>query len=168
MSKAKLFARILLVAVSLCTLVGVCMMSYFLVNFGDEDDIELKITVNESKKIEFDQIMLIPGESFERKVVLRSDLSGDYDLSFDFTEDEEGLLKNFIYIKVTVNGETICDKLLSELIKEDGRVISVYLSRSTNCDVVITCYMPEETGNEAEGTFADFALNITSVSKEDN
>jgi hypothetical protein len=166
LSKSKLFVRILMICLSATILVGVGVMSYFIFISEDTDTIELKITTNGSKTVEFHDLGLIPGASCEYSIALRSDVKGEYSLSIRFTGNGRGTLQNYIFAKLYIDGEIICDRPLHELFDDGNVTFSSHLSKKEGADIIVVYYMPEDIGNEAEGATADFNLIIDAVEKE--
>ena len=164
----KHLVRVLLVLLSITILIGVAIMIYFLLLSSDDDTIKLDITANGQKSITFEDLSLIPGEKKEYAVALRSDIPGDYVLNLDFVEEEpEGTLKQFVYAKLEIGDEVICDSLLEELFEDGPLTIASYLSKRKGCDIKITYYMPIEIGNEAENAIANFMIAVSTVKENE-
>ena len=141
-------------------------MAYFVHNSPNDDVMmNINLTANGSKTVEFDCLSLIPGESYEYTLALKSDLAGDCSLSIDFKENSEGALKNYAYAKLEADGEIVCDALLSELLSGEPLILDTHLSKKDTVTLKITYYMPIEVGNEAENAKADFDLVITAFSE---
>ncbi len=155
--------RIVLVALSITILVGIAIMLYFLLLSNDGDTIKLDITVNGAKSIEFEGLALIPGEQREYSVALRSDIPGDYVLNLDFVEEgTDNDLKHYVYARLRMGDEIICDERLSDLLDGEPLTVASYLSKKEGADITITYYMPLEVGNEAENATADFMISVSS------
>ena len=167
-SKKKIIVRILIACLSLTIMSGVGIMSYFVFNSPSDDVItNLNLTANGSKTVEFDCLSLIPGESREYTVILKSNVAGDYSLSIELNEESDGTLKSFAYAKIEADGEVICDALLAELFSGDPLVLNARLSKKDSVTLKITYYMPIEVGNEAENASADFDMVISACSEEE-
>ena len=159
--------RVLLIALSLCILVGVGIMAYFLMAADSNDAFDLHLTANGKEKLVFEGVAMLPGESETYDIALRSDISDDYVLSFDFVDLDEDLeLKKYVYAKIEYGDKVICDKLLEELFEEDPVLWSCYLSDKEPYDIKLTYYIPASVGNEAENLITDFELIITATGEE--
>jgi hypothetical protein len=159
--RRKVLPWIVMVLSSVLILIGVAIMAYFLCVSDSEGSFELNLTANGKKKVEFDELFLIPGEQREYTISLRSDLDGQYTLAFDPVEEGDKTLKYYARVKMEIDGEVICDKLLTDFFDDDPILLQCYLTNDEAYDVKFTYYMPIEIGNEAENASADFDIIIT-------
>ena len=67
------FMRIVLIAGSVLILVGVALMTWMLVTENDRNNIEVYLSDDKTHTIEFENLSLVPGESCEYSVKLKSD-----------------------------------------------------------------------------------------------
>lgn len=96
-----------------------------------------------------------PGSEQEYVVKLTGDGS-EYSVTLKFRNDNEnGRLEEYLTVKIEANGNVI-EKPLSEAL--DGEEISLGKGIS---EIKIIYAMSEETGNEAQGTTANFYIDIT-------
>lgn len=111
--------------------------------------------------IPFQQLDLIPGESCEYPIPLEDRSVEVFDFRFVSTDHERQDLQNFVTVKVIVNGETLCDKLLRTVMDNEDEVILVDLTGCAERDIKVVYTMSPEIGDEAQGAEADFRLQIS-------
>ena len=106
-------------------------------------------------------LQLCPTESKEYEIDLFCDASGDYNITMAYEERKQGTMKHYVDVVVKANGETVYQGKLSKLI--DGKEIVSFdgtLLAEHPLTVTVTYTMPYETGNEAQGTSADFDIHL--------
>ncbi len=103
-----------------------------------------------------------PGHNEKYEITLKGDLSDDYEVTLDFheikSEGKDNALANYINVKIETQEKTI-EKGLKELL--DGKQIELGKKAST---IDITYYMPEDVGNESQGTSVEFYIELTAKS----
>ena len=106
-------------------------------------------------------LQLNPTESKEYEIDLVCDASGDYNITLTYEELQHGTMKYYVDVAVKANGEVVYEGKLSALI-DDKEVISFdgVLLAEEPLVVTVIYTMPYETGNEAQGTSADFDLYL--------
>jgi hypothetical protein len=106
-------------------------------------------------------LKLHPSESKEYSVNLVCAASGGYHIYLDFEETQDGGMKHFVNVSVSVGGELTYEGSLLGLL--DGDEV-VYFERElyeVEPQVITISYlMPHEIGNEAQGTYADFDVHL--------
>ena len=157
-----------LTLLSLLIIVGVGLTTYFLLHSErDADLIRLDLENEESQEIVFRALTLLPGGSRTYTLSLFCEVADEYDVTLQFSETEDRALKDYVYAKIEVGGETLCDRLLSDLFGEGATVFPCAFGSGESVDVKITYYMPEEVGNEAQNAEVDFELLITASNAGD-
>lgn len=105
-----------------------------------------------------------PGRSLSYTVNFGAASSFSYDVVLSFVADGDCALAEFIVLNISLNGEEIAEGKLSAYI--GGESCAFTLPKSEDGAVLKLEYtMPEETGNEAQGTTADFKVQIEAKSK---
>ena len=160
MARSKIM-RIVLVVASALILIGVVLMTWMLVSNENDNVIDVKLKKDQISVIEFENLCLIPGQKYEYTATLKSDRRSECVLLLDFVELEDKTLKNFAYAKIEINGEELCDMLLSEIFESDDLTANVDFSDKKSIELKIVYYLPEEVGNEAQEAEAIFNLNLT-------
>ncbi len=123
-------------------------------NLKERTVIELNGETNKTLKTELTGFY--PGSEREYKIILRGEASENYETTLNFRSDKSsGALENYIIVTITTKGVTI-KKQLKELL--DGEKAELGKNAS---EITITYAMPENTGNEAQGTTADFYIDFT-------
>ena len=168
--KNVLVSLFVLAALSATILAGVGITGYMINTSNSDNVFELSLTANEVTELEFDEVMLVPGDSVEYVVELRSDLSAGYDLLISFYQDaaEDQLLRDFAYLRMEAEGQILCDRLLSDCIRDEAIPLSCYLEDKKPYDVTLTFYMPEEVGNDAKGTKLDLDILFAAGEAEED
>lgn len=154
------FMRIVLILGSVLILIGVALMTWMLITEIDRNNIEVYLSDDKTHTIEFKNLSLVPGESCEYYVKLKSENAKKYDLSLDFVETEDKTLKNFAYVKILSKDKLICDELLSSVFENKNIVLPVDFEAATNTELTIVYYLPIDVGNEAKNAEAVFELLI--------
>ena len=95
-------------------------------------------------------------------MAVESDLPGTCMLTLDFEETERGILKNHLYIKVTVEGEVIADCLLADLVDgEEPLSVPCKVRKTDDLEIQVEYFLPLETGNEVKNASVNYLLHIT-------
>ena len=123
------------------------------------------ITVSENgvteSVIKVRDLKLNPTESKEYSVNLVCEATGSYFITIDYTETEDGGMKDFVNVKVRCNDEVVYEGSLAALINTDEVIeFEGELDAEDPLPVYITYEMPKDVGNEAQGTFSDFDITF--------
>lgn len=156
----KKVAYIALVALSVVTLVGVGLSVY--VMNADKTVIKVDLTPDEPSTVSFKNIGLRPGESCVYTLKLNNEYADEYDLTLDFLDSAPELtLKQYAYVRLEMDGQVLCDELLSSAFEREDITAVVNFTGKDVCEIKVTYYMPEDVGNEAQDAEAKFELIIT-------
>ena len=102
-------------------------------------------------------LQLSPAQSRKYEVDLVCVASGDYNITIDYAEIFNGGMKHHVDVAGKANGETLYKGKLSKLIDGEETVsFDGVLKEKEPLTVTFVYMMPYETGNEAQGTSADF------------
>lgn len=106
-------------------------------------------------------LRLNPTESKEYSVNLVCAASGTFAFDLNFIEKIDGGLKPFINVTITADGNVVYQGTLEDLIN-NGLTVSFKGELHAKEPLVLTFHyeMPREIGNEAQGTYSDFDINI--------
>lgn len=143
-----------------------CVLVYIAAESNYGNIIDINIEDGECEKVEFKKIFILPGESCSYMLRLNMKAHGKYSLHLDFDMVDSHNLEKYVNVKVLVDGRTLCDTPLSELLSEDNRGIDYLMSSWLPENVEIVYYIPEEVGNEAQGAYTTFDLNVTAALEE--
>lgn len=134
------------------------------------EDFEENITVSKegttTSTVEIHDLALLPATSRTYTVHLRCKASGTYRVSLAYEEKANGGLKPFVNVTVKAGDEIMWNGTLQALL--NGKTIpgfSAELQAEDPFDVQVIYEMPQEVGNEAKDTFADFDVHFT-IEKE--
>lgn len=156
-----LIKRILLIALAVTILLGIVLVA-LLLSTNDKLVKNIKLKENDivQKNLEFVANGIHPGDPpKEYTLNITSKNAGDYDIVFDFIEEKNGQLKNFIDVTLEYEGTSYTYKL-AELL--DGQTVQFTCHVSNEPAIIFVRFvMPEEVGNEAQGTSADFFASLT-------
>ncbi len=162
---------ILSVAMLLLTLIAIMLL--FLLNRAHENfDDDVTVTVNSvtTSVVPVRNLHLYPGVSKEYKINLLCEASGRYDIFLDYEEVFNGGMKHFVNVSVMCEGKegVIYKGPLTELLHEDENgdeniiiTLDGYLDAKDPLEIKIIYEMPASIGNEAQGTSADFNINLS-------
>jgi hypothetical protein len=143
---------------------------YFIVETTrDYSMIDVKLKNNRDEyRVEFSRLGLAPGEQADYTVSLKGFRDEECDVFLSFVDMDENLtLKDFVYAKVSINGETVCDEPLRELFEKDRVELSYKFKNGEDYKILISYYMPLSVGDEAQNAEATFDLVITITNSED-
>ncbi len=164
---SKLATTILVAALCLLAVMGGLLAAH--VQMAHED-FEENITVSKegttTSTVAVHDLALLPAASRTYTVHLRCKASGTYRILLSYEEKANGGLKPFVNVTVRADGEIVWNGTLQELL--DGNTCPTFsgeLQEKDSFDVQITYDMPQEIGNEAKDTFADFDVHFT-IEKE--
>jgi len=161
--------KFLVLIMTICVLSFVSIGLYFYMrNAHDkfDDDIVIEVSGKTVENFSIDNLTLTPGVRKEYSVSLYCRAEGDFTVTVDCLEKEDGGLKDFVYVEVSVNGEVVGTEKLSDILKDDCKItFSQELFAKKPAKVIIAYTMSDEIENEAMGTYADFQVEIT-VDKE--
>ncbi len=160
MPKSRLM-RIILIVGSILIIVGVSLMTWMLATEEDRDAISVQLDNGKTQSVKFENLSLVPGQECEYTIKLEKVSMDECDLSLDFVETKEGSLKNFARVKILSNGDTVCDKLLADILEGEDIILPVDFSEDKNTELQILYYLPIEVGNEAKKAEAVFELRLT-------
>ncbi len=157
--RTETFTRIAMIVLSLMILLGAIVSFCMISAMGDSNNIKVELTRGEPETISFTNPDLEDRKE-EYTVSLVSEDEGEYRVSFSFLETKKNKHRDDIYAKITVGGETVCDKSLAELF--DGSAISFTcnLAKKESADVTVEYYIPEGTSVNTEDSEIDFDINI--------
>lgn len=153
--------RWVLIAGCILILIGSILACWILATEDERNLIDVRLSGDKTKEIYFESLELVPGESCEYTIQLKSTNAKKYDLSFDFVEVEDGGLKNFACVKITSGGEILYDDLILAAFEKNDFVFPVDFKEGKNTEINIIYYMPVDVGNEAKNTNALFKLLLT-------
>ena len=162
------FVNAALAALCVLILLGLGLSAYFIANTDRHDVVCVELDEGEKEVITFDSLALLPGEEETYKISLYTSVVGDSDVSLEFSEDTsvEGNLKDFLFVRLIVDGETLYDELLSSVLARGAITVDGKLSEDTPFEFSLTYYLPEETGNEVQGATAAFTLSVWASNKD--
>lgn len=155
--------NILIAAVLVLTAMSI-MLLFFLIDADRR--FEGEITVEENgiteTTIPVRDLALTPGYEKYYDVNLFCRATGSYHVTIEYLEEVDGGMKHFVDTTVEFDGEVIYKGPLTELI-DDGLTLNfdTVLDDAVPATLVFRYVMPLETGNEAQGSFADFDISIT-------
>lgn len=156
------------VNILIVALLLLAVMSVVLIVFVEHahDRFKENITVSADGVTESVQVVrdlkLSPTETKEYSVNLVCEASGDYYISIDYTEKQDGGMKSFVNVTVSLGEEVMYEGSLIELLDAD-KVIDFEgtLEADDPLPVTIRYEMPYDVGNEAQGTTADFKVKFS-------
>lgn len=155
-----------IIIVALLVLVMMAVMLIVLIEKAHED-FPKDITVDSDGEIEsilpVRDLRLNPTESKGYNVNLFCLASGSYYVFLDYQEKEDGGMKEFVDVTVTCGDLTVYSGTLAELL--DGDMILEFEGelRSKDKPPLVLSFeyeMPGSVGNEAQGTYSDFDIEI--------
>ena len=154
--------RVVLIVACIMLVVGAAVTGYMLLNLDSRDIIDVELDEHGSAVLELSSEGIKPGDTVEYVMAIDSELPGTCILTLDFEEIEKGALKDYLYVTVEVEGETLCEVLLSELLESDEPLSTpCKVSKKEDLEIKVKYSLPLETGNEAKNASVDYLLHIT-------
>lgn len=166
MKKAKYaISYTLLIFMSALILIGAALTLYF-INVLDRHEL-LAVDIEkagDTDTVTFTSLDIVPGESREYVVLLNLSDVGEYDLRIDFSRAAENEFEKYLYVKIELEGEIICDKLMSSFMRTGAELeIDDSVDGEQQYELKVTYYLPSDVSNEAQVATADFDLTVTAT-----
>lgn len=123
-----------------------------------KEDTVIEISGETNKTLKAELAGFYPGGEKEYVISLSGDSASEYDITLTFRDDEDtesGDLENYLTVKITTEEITI-EKTLKELLQGETLALG-----KTSDGIKIVYAMPQEIGNESQGTTADFYIDFT-------
>lgn len=154
----KLFKLIVLLGCMAITFIGIVIWAVLLTQGGLKPNTVIKLNGATYKTLQAELSGFYPGNEQEYKIVTTGEGTERYDVTLAFRGNaKSGGLENYLIVIVTTKEVTI-EKPLTELLDGDP----IELGKNAN-EITVTYVMPEDTGNEAQGTTADFYIDFTAT-----
>ena len=135
---------------------------YKIIDLGrDDHSIGVEIEDGESGVVSFEHLGLVPGDEIEYTLVITSKDGPTYAVDFEFHETDDSPLKDYVYVRMLLGDEELCDVLLADVMDSGAISRELRIKEGEACELTIIYYMPEEIGNEAENADAHFDLYVT-------
>lgn len=136
-------------------------------NMEMHDDFRHKVTISEdgvvSEVLAFDSLTMIPGESVGYTVDIESALNSDFIITLDFINTKSGGLEEYVMVEADINGDKRTFSMLT-LFEGLDIVYNAELFQTNSLD--LRFYMPDTVGNEAQGKFVKFDINLIAMNED--
>lgn len=159
MKKAYIWAIVLVAAI----IFGIVLV---LVQCSADDEFVKNIKLEENgiehEDLHFSANGLKPGDVRDYTIIIRTAADGTYVLDFNFDEDKNGGLREFIDVTLSY-GDIVVETSLTELF--GGKVVSFEceISKKNPAEIHVVFEMPLDVGNEAQGATTDFSTYLTAT-----
>ena len=157
--------NIMLIAVSIFVLVGSSVTAYLLTQSEESQTLTLDLHDGMREELSFEDLCMVPGEEVGYDIRLEPEISGDYELSFEFTPGKETALAPFLFARVELGGERITELPITELFLSEPLTVTAETESGNPLLLKIVYTMPSDVGNEAQAATLDFVLEITASSE---
>lgn len=136
------------------------------IGINSNKDLENNTTVEvEDGKVETLKVEVLdfyPGKKVDYTIKFNNGSAENYYATIDFHNCDDGNLKDYIDVKISDNNNDLFFMKLNEILNEEK------LSLGKNIEYISIEYsMPEDVGNEAQGTSVTFFVDIE-ISNEEN
>lgn len=116
----------------------------------------IEVSGETEKTVKAELTGFYPGDKQEYNITLKGEMSEDYLVTLTFRDDKNADgLENYLTVTIKTKEVTI-EKQLKEVLSGE----KIELGSNAN-EITIIYAMSEETGNEAQGTTADFYIDLT-------
>lgn len=154
----KLFKLIVLLGCMVITFIGIVIWAVLFTQGGLKPNTVIKLNGATHKTLQAELSGFYPGNEQEYKIVTTGEGTEGYEITLAFRGNaKSGGLENYLLVTITTKDVAI-EKPLAELL--GGTPIELGKNAS---EITITYVMPENTGNEAQGTTADFYIDFTAT-----
>ena len=154
---------ILTISLALLGMVSV-MLLVFMNRAHDEFKENVEVSANgvTEEVLVVRDLMLNPADQKQYEIRLTCPATGCFDITLDCEEIKDGGMKPFVNVRVTCGEHEYYSGTLVDLL-DHGTIVSLQeeLHETPPLILCVTFEMPYETGNEAQGTFADFNIHLT-------
>ena len=164
MFSKKLSAKDAVLLGVLAIIIGVVLI-YTLYNEDDRDVIRINVDNQESKTISFENLAMAPGEETGYTFMFDQVDLAEYDVVLQFKKTEKTVPCDFIYVRISVDGEVMHDKSLGEFLDKDPVFFHINPIKNKSREVNVTYYIPLDVGNEAQDVEVYFDLIVTATSQ---
>ncbi len=153
---------IIIIAVSLVVLIISLILILYLL--GDCNGVDDRVMIDSdgvvSEEYEVNSLELYPGADHKFEVSISTKVSGNFNVTLNFSEISDGGLKPFIIVDIIYNDELVKSERLSTLLNGDAITFEgeVKTSRSSNLKIIYK--MPIETDDTAQDTTASFNVGL--------
>lgn len=154
--------KILFVAIPIVvTILAIFLILYFLCDCnGNKGTITIDKGGEVSREYVVTNLALYPGNQEVTELNVKSKLSGNFEVTLEFREINDGALKNFVTVEVLFDGEVKVIKNLCELFDGNKITFDCNISSSSRSNLKIIYKMPIETGDTAQDTTASFNVGL--------
>lgn len=162
MNKVKTKDKILLTIISIFLFLSIVVIFIPLI-FQYKNERYFKISSNDkvvNNVISINDLNLQPGSSKSSIIELECINTNSYKITLIFQETEAGSLKNYLDVEIFYNNKLIYKDKLSKLLSCDDVFINDEFSKNDVDEVTIIYMLPQEIGNEAQGTITKFDIKI--------
>lgn len=154
-------AYALTIIMTIVVICGIVLGVYLLKN---RDDFTKNITLGDKtveEEIDVSLSGFYPGSSQAYSVKFGGASVEGYKVSLGFDEDGDCTLAQFIVLTITLNGEKVTEDKLDKFIGGEGCSFALSSSENGGAELKLEYSMPEDVGNEAQGTVAEFVVTVT-------
>ena len=156
------------------SLILIGMLAVMLLVFVDQAHEEFKENIRVSENgvteevLSVRDLMLNPADQKQYEIKLTCPASGSFDITLDHEEIKNGGMKQFINVRIFCDEREVYCGTLVDLLDRGTLVTMQAELHATEPTVLRVVYeMPYETGNEAQGTYADFNIHLK-IEKSDS
>lgn len=143
------------IAVIVIIIIAVILWSVSCVGGGLKTNTYITINGETSKTLKAEIGGFYPGKTEKYTITVSGNAASSYYLALRFRDDVKGDLEKYITVEIATKEKKV-EKTLQELLKGD----EVMLGQNAN-EIEISYVMPEDVGNEAQGTSAVFYIDLT-------
>lgn len=153
-----------LLIIIMCFLISIGIgINLYLISSDDslDDEIEIKSDGVTQETLSITNLTLIPSESKKYEIGLSCKMAGNYIIRLKYDEKEDGGLKEFVDVAISINDSILYEGGLSNLLAGELLEFETYLSNDEKALMVISYQMPIGIGNEAKNTYSSFIIDLT-------
>lgn len=129
---------------------------------GIKDKTVIKVNGETSKTLKAELSGFYPGNTQECTIMLSGTYAENYYITLNFRDDKESNLENYLTVVIKTAERTVA-KSLKDLLSGEELILGKNAS-----EINIIYSMPENIGNEAQGTGAVFYIDLTAKITNDH
>ncbi len=158
--------RFLIISFSLIILTS---SLFFFLTTSAHSEFEKNVTLSVNKMTQetltFSELNLKPGDTVEYTINVKCRVDGKFEVSFDFIEEENGNLAEFVEVEIECDGVKKTENLKTLFLTGKLLRFDCTLSGRETKKIIIRYTMPSEVDNDAKNTWSKFNVVFTAIHK---
>lgn len=158
----KIIKKIALIAIPIVVIIVAIFLIIYLLGDcnGGKGTVSIESNGKVSEEYTVSNLKMYPGSQEVNELLIKSKVSGNFEIDLEFSEITSGELKNFVMVEVLFDGELKANERLSSLLDGNKITFGCEINSSSRSSLIIIYKMPIETGDTAQDTTASFNVGL--------